>query len=318
MPTPSTDPQAVPTCYRHRDRETLVSCSNCERPICTSCMVQTAVGVKCPECAGRPVGAARLRPHAISRGTHYVTTALIAVNALLFVLEIVTDRGTVGRGLGGNISSHGWLLAAPVADGDWWRIVTSAFLHAGLAHLAFNMLALWYLGTAFEEFVGPLRFGLIYFCAVVWGSAGALLFSPNSPTVGASGGVFGLMAAILVLERQRGVTIVSGAGVWLGINLVITFTLPGISIGGHLGGIVGGALAALAVSNFGRGHMAARRMEPAALVGVLAVLAVGVFGALSIANAKAPDRAFGAVQRTEFASRPPEKLIQTARRSENI
>ena len=281
-------------------------------------MVQTAVGVKCPECAGQPVGAARLRPRAVSRGTHYVTMALIALNAFFFVLEIVTDRGTVGRGLGGDISSRGWLLAAPVADGDWWRIVTSGFLHAGLAHLAFNMIALWYLGTAFEEFIGPLRFSLIYLSAVVWGSAGALLFAPNSPTVGASGGVFGLMAAILVLERQRGVTIVSGAGIWLGINLVITFTLPGISIGGHLGGIVGGALAALAVSNFGRGHMASRRMQPAALVGVLAVLAVGVFGSLAIANAKAPDRQFGAVHSVQAVARPAEKLIQAARRSEDI
>ena len=279
--------EPTPTCYRHHDRETLVSCSSCERPICTSCMVQAAVGVKCPECAGRPTGAARLKPRPVARGTAYVTMTLIAINVAVFVLQILTDGGSLGRGVGGDIAANGWLDAPDVAAGEWWRLVTSAFLHAGIVHLAFNMIALWYLGTAFEAYVGPLRFGLIYLGSVLWGSAGALIFAPLSPTVGASGGVFGLMAAILVLQRQRGVSILGDVGIWLGINLVITFTLPGISIGGHLGGIVGGAATAYALSGFGKGHMAARTMKPAAVAATAGVLVLGVVVCLVAADRNA-------------------------------
>ncbi len=286
--------ETTPTCYRHHDRETLVSCSSCDRPICTSCMVQSAVGVKCPECAGRPTGAARLKPRPVARGTAYVTITLIAFNVAVFILQMLTDSGSVGRGIGGDIASNGWLDAPDVAAGDWWRLVTSAFLHAGIAHLAFNMIALWYLGTALESYVGPLRFGLIYLGSVLWGSAGALLFAPLSPTVGASGGVFGIMAAILVLQRQRGVSIVGGVGIWLGINLFITFTLPGISIGGHLGGIVGGAATAFALSSFGRGHMAARTLNPVAVVATVGVLLLGVVVSLVAADRKALPRSASA------------------------
>lgn len=279
--------EPTPTCYRHHDRETLVSCSSCERPICTSCMVQAAVGVKCPECAGRPTGAARLKPRPVARGTAYVTMTLIALNVAVFLLQILTDGGSLGRGVGGDIAANGWLDAPDVAAGEWWRLVTSAFLHAGIVHLAFNMIALWYLGTAFEAYVGPLRFGLIYLGSVLWGSAGALVFAPLSPTVGASGGVFGLMAAILVLQRQRGVSILGDVGIWLGINLVITFTLPGISIGGHLGGIVGGAATAYAISGFGKGHMASRTMKPAAVAATAGVLVLGVVVGLVAADRNA-------------------------------
>lgn len=279
-----TSPEAHPTCYRHPGRETLVSCSSCERPICTSCMVQAAVGVRCPECAGRPTGVARMRPRAVARGTSYVTITLVVLNVAVFVLQWIGDVGRIGRGLGGEVSTRGWLQAGPVADGEWWRIVTSAFLHAGVVHLAFNMIALYVLGSVFEAYVGPLRFTLVYAASVVWGAAGALLFAPNSATVGASGGVFGLMAAILVLQRQRGMTMFGDVGIWLGINLVITFTLPGISIGGHLGGIVGGVLAALALSGFGKGHMASRRMRRSSALAIGAVLAVGFVGAIVIAE----------------------------------
>ena len=289
------NPDATPTCYRHRDRETLVSCSNCERPICTSCMVQAAVGVRCPECAGRPTGVARLKPRAVARGTAYVTIALIAINVVVFGLQIATDPG--GTGLGGSVSSGGWLFGPDVAGGDWWRIITSGFLHAGVVHLGFNMVALWILGSRFEAYVGPLRFGLIYAAAVLWGSAGALLLSPNAQTVGASGGVFGLMAAIFLLERQRGVSIIGDAGLFLGINLVITFTLPGISIGGHLGGIVGGGIAALALSGFGKRHIAARRIHVETFAALLAVIVIGAVGALVIADRRS--------QASPFAQRTP-------------
>ncbi len=292
---------APPVCYRHRDRETLVSCSNCERPICPSCMVQAAVGVRCPECAGRPTGAARLKPRAVARGTAHVTIALIAINIVVFGLQIATDPGGVGSGLGGEVSRGGALFGPDVAAGDWWRIVSSAFLHAGVVHLGFNMVALWILGSRFEAYIGPLRFGLIYAASVLWGAAGALLLSPNALTVGASGGVFGLMAAIFVLERQRGVTILGDAGLFLGINLVITFALPGISIGGHLGGILGGAMAALALSGFGKRHIAARRLHAGSLAAVLAVVVIGAVGALAIAERSS--------QTTPFAVRSHSALV---------
>lgn len=288
----------TPTCYRHRDRETLVSCSNCERPICTSCMVQAAVGVKCPECAGRPTGAARLKPRAIARGTAYVTKALIAINVVAFVLQNLTqNRSLLSGAASGGITADGWLRAFEVADGEWWRIITSGFLHSGLVHLAFNMIALWFLGTAFEAYIGPLRFTIVYFASVVWGSAGALLLNPGSPTVGASGGVFGLMAAVLVLQRQRGISLLGDVGLWLGINLVITFTIPNISIGGHLGGILGGALAALALSNFGKGHMAALKLRPAVLGAGVAVVVLGAVAGLAIAERRVPTDRFAQVER---------------------
>ena len=291
MEPPPEVAEETPNCYRHADRPTLVSCSNCDRPICTACMVQAAVGIRCPECAGRPSGVGRLKPRAAARGTAYVTKGLVAVNVVAFVLQFLTDPNRVGRGIGGTVSENGWLRAVEVWDGEWWRIVTGAFLHAGVVHLAFNMIALWVLGQAFEGYVGPLRFGLIYAASVTFGSAGALLSAGvGTPTVGASGGVFGLMAAVFLLERQRGVQIIGDAGVFLAINLAISFFLPGISIGGHLGGVVGGALAAFALSGFGKGHMAGRRLKPGILAGVVGLVVVGFVLAIVIADRKV-DRA---------------------------
>lgn len=291
METTTPGAEVAPTCYRHSDRPTLISCSNCDRPICTSCMVQAAVGMRCPECAGQAAGVARLRPRAAARGTAKVTIALVVLNVAVFVLQMLTDPGGVGRGIGGSVAQDGWLRAPEVADGELWRIVTSAFLHAGIVHLAFNMIALWVLGQAFESYIGPLRFSLIYAASVTWGAAGALLTaSPVTPTVGASGGVFGLMAAIFILERQRGVSLLGDVGLWLGINLVITFALPGISIGGHLGGIAGGVAAALVLSRFGKGHMAARTMRAGTLAAAVGVILVGVAGAALIADRKVDDR----------------------------
>jgi membrane associated rhomboid family serine protease len=271
------------TCYRHPDRETLVRCATCERPICTKCMVQTPVGIKCPECAGRPTGI--WRPHAVRRGTAYVTYTLIAINVLVFLLQQVQSTAGLGRGVGTSQIVQDYALQGhAVADGDWYRLITGAFLHAGFLHLAFNMYALWVLGVAFESYAGPLRMALVYFASVLCASAGALLLSgPDTVTVGASGGVFGVLAAIFVLERQRGFSLMGGVGIWLVLNLVITFAFPGISIGGHLGGIVGGAAAAFILSGFGRGHMAVGRLGPAIVV-PMALLYVGAI-AVALATA---------------------------------
>jgi membrane associated rhomboid family serine protease len=145
---------------------------------------------------------------------------------------VLLDDGAVSRGT--------------VADGEYWRILTAGFLHTGLMHLLFNMLGLWILGGLLEPAVGRLRFGLIYFVSLLAGSFGALMLEATQPTVGASGAIFGLMGATLVVMRNRGINpMESGIGLWLGLNLLITFTVSNISIGGHIGGLIGGTVAAL-------------------------------------------------------------------------
>jgi membrane associated rhomboid family serine protease len=265
-------------CYRHPDRQTLLSCSNCERPICTSCAQQVAVGLRCPECVGTPTGikavGKRVTPGAA--GALSATAVLVGINVLVFIVEM--SQGIGVRGIGGSsIIQDGAVAGPPVADGEWWRLLTAGFIHAGIGHIAFNMLALWWLGGALESYVGTGRMLGIYFSAVLWGSAGAIILSPNSLTVGASGGVFGLMAAMLIIERQRGVALLgSSIGVVLLLNLGITFFLPGISIGGHLGGLLGGGAAAFALSGFGKGHVAYGKVKGPVLIGVVAVMAAAV------------------------------------------
>lgn len=283
---PETSAPDTERCYRHPDRETLLSCSNCERPICTACMTQAAVGMRCPECAGGGSGAPapvrRVRA-AAAGGAAVATTVLVAVNVLVYLAEMAQGVGVSGVG-GSQIVQDGAVFGPAVADGEWYRMVTGGFLHAGIFHIAFNMYLLWFLGGALERYAGPGRMLAIYFSAILWGSAGALLLSPNGLTVGASGGVFGLMAAVYLLERQRGVALLgSSVGMLLLLNLVITFVLPGISIGGHLGGIVGGAAAALVLSGFGRGHLAYGKVGAQGW-GAIAALMVGavVVGVLSV------------------------------------
>jgi membrane associated rhomboid family serine protease len=275
-------------CYRHPGRETLIRCSNCERPICTACMTQAAVGIRCPECAGGRRGLGAVAPRASgalesARRNATATTVIVAVNVLVFLGELAQGIGISGTG-GSSVVSDGGLTGAAVADGEWWRLVTSAFIHAGLLHVAFNMYALWWLGGILERDIGTLRFLGIYFASVLGGAAGALIASPDALTVGASGGVFGLLAAMLVIERQRGVSLMqSPVGALLVANLVITFVLPGISLGGHLGGIVGGAAAALILSGFGARSISHARFNPLVAAGMLGLGAVAVVVALAAA-----------------------------------
>ena len=281
-PTETSAPDAM-RCYRHPDRETLLSCSNCERPICTSCMTTAAVGVRCPECARgergartTPTPAARVRVAQARGALPIATTVLVVVNVLVFLVEMA--QGVTVRGLGdAQVVQDGGLYASAVADGEWYRMVTAGFLHAGLIHIAFNMWLLWVLGGALERYAGAGRMLVIYFASILWGSAGALLVNPDALTIGASGGVFGLMAALFLLERQKGVALLgSSVGGLLLLNLIITFVLPGISVGGHIGGILGGAAAGFILSDFGKGHLAYSRvtLQAWALSAVLLVGAV--------------------------------------------
>ena len=195
--------------------------------------------------------------------------------------------GCTGRSAGG-VSDYakGALYGPAVADGDWWRIITSGFLHAGLLHIAFNMYFLYFLGTLLEPAIGKVRFGIIYFVALLGGSVGALLLSPNDVTVGASGAVFGLMGAAILAMRARGIDpMQSGLGVTLLLNLGITFVIPGIAIGGHLGGFAAGFI----IGYFMFEVADRRRLAASVVYGVSAVFAVGLaIAAVLVAQSAAP------------------------------
>ncbi|MFL5780229.1 MAG: rhomboid family intramembrane serine protease [Thermoleophilaceae bacterium] len=235
------------TCYRHPGRETGVSCSNCGRPICPDCMTTTSVGMRCPECSRERTRVRQLP--AASRETPTLTYILIGINVAVALGSYLSGGSGGVSGIGTDtIVRDGALSRATVGDGEVYRIVTSGFIHAGLSHLLFNMLGLWVLGSLLEPVVGRLRFALIYVTSLLAGSLGALIAQPIGFTVGASGAIFGLLGAAIVVLRARGVNpMESGLVFWLGLNLALTFGISGISIGGHIGGLIGGTLAAIVI-----------------------------------------------------------------------
>jgi membrane associated rhomboid family serine protease len=264
-------------CYRHPSNETAITCSNCGRPICTECMVFASVGIKCPECAGLPTGAKKAAVRArsyTSVGTDFIVTkVLIGLNVLVFLAQVV-QSGSFTQPFS-EIFFRGALAAPPIAQGDqWYRLVTCAFLHGSVLHIFFNMLMLWWFGRPLEHLLGRGRFLAIYVISILAGSAGALLINPTTFTVGASGAVFGILGAGLVLERNN-INVFGGSALIIVIlNLALSFTLNSVSIGGHVGGLVGGALCILVLSGFGRGHAVYGRFNFVAAAGLLAV-AVG-------------------------------------------
>jgi membrane associated rhomboid family serine protease len=265
------------TCYRHPNRETGVSCSNCGRPICPDCMTPTPVGMRCPECARDRT---RVTRGAVGPGRHDApaTYVLIALNVAAFFAEIATGSGGFGTITSSLIPEFG-LYGPSVADGEWYRLLTSAFLHAGLYHIAGNMLLLFFLGRILEPGVGTPRFLGIYFVSLFAGSFGALLLSPNSLSIGASGAVFGVLAATFVIARGRGVdALASTVGILILINLAFSFGVRGISIGAHLGGLIAGFLCALLILAGERGYLGERHLP-------MELLAMAALGFFSIASA---------------------------------
>lgn len=274
------------TCYRHPDRETGVSCSNCGRPICPDCMTPTPVGMRCPECSRDRTKVRTIQ--SVSRGDEpRVTFVLIALCVIAFLASGQFGVDTQGTSVFADLAlvGHGLFNGAPigVAEGQYWRLITGGFLHGGFLHIAFNMYLLYLLGTAYEGLRGSVRFALLYFAALLAGSAGALLVTPDSFTVGASGAVFGLMGATFIEMRARGQDPMAGGvlgsvGGLILINLVFTFVLSNISVGGHIGGLIGGGLVALA-------YVQADRLRQPALAygGAVAVAVASV--ALGIAVA---------------------------------
>ena len=274
------------TCYRHPDRETGVSCSNCGRPICPDCMTPTPVGMRCPECARQRTKVTTGTQSFGRSNAAPATYALMVINVIAFLVQIgggeggLSSIGSIGRDYG--------LVPALVADGDWYRVVTAAFLHAGPLHLAFNMFALYILGTFLEPVIGTPRFVAIYFASLLAGSFGVVVLEPDSlvVTVGASGAVFGLFAAAFVLARGRGMEqVASQLGFLIIINLAFTFGVSNISIGGHIGGLIGGAVCALAIIAGDRGAFGPRRI-PAELA-IIAAIGI-VCGIAAVALAEVP------------------------------
>lgn len=209
-------------------------------------MTVTPVGMRCPECAKQRTEVRRVAHQGFNSAGAPATMALVGANVVVFLIQWLTGGGLMS--IGGPMYADFALYGPAVADGEWWRLVTGGFLHAGLIHLALNMFLLYILGTLVEPLIGTRRFVAIYFVALLAGSAGALLLDPNAFTVGASGAVFGLMAAGFLVSRDRGLDeLARQIGILVVFNIFITFAIPRISIGGHLGGLLGGALAALLI-----------------------------------------------------------------------
>jgi membrane associated rhomboid family serine protease len=234
----------VQTCYRHPDRRAGVICQRCDRPICPACMHQASVGFHCPDCTrtGRQkvVSARSLVTRPV------LTFTLVATNLAIFVADLMSPIVRTGFWRGAHqVTADGALYGPAVADGDWWRPITGGFLHANLLHVGLNMFLLFQLGMLLEPAVKRWGFGVLYVMSLLGGSFLTLLISNDEVTIGASGAVFGLMGAAFVAMRSRGINpFQTGIGPLILINLVFTFAIPGISIGGHIGGLVTGAVGA--------------------------------------------------------------------------
>jgi membrane associated rhomboid family serine protease len=276
----------MPVCYRHPRRETAVACSSCGRSICPDCMTPTPVGMRCPECARERTKvktASTIRNPALGR--YSVTQILIAINVIVFVGEVATGTplGGVGSGGFGTLYIHGALFGPYLHGGqhEYYRLLTSGFLHDGLLHILFNMVFLFFVGPSLEVAIGKLNFVAVYFASLLAGSFGALLFSPAIPTVGASGALFGLLGALVVVAHYRGISIwTSGLGPTLLINIVFSLTISDISIGGHVGGFVGGVICGVLYMEL----VDRRRLQTPFLLGCLLVAAVSVVAAIAVAG----------------------------------
>ncbi|RKT51858.1 rhomboid family intramembrane serine protease [Saccharothrix australiensis] len=242
-PVPPGDPVGAAACARHPDRVTGLRCTRCERPACPECLREASVGYQCVDCVSegrRGVRTARTFVGAEFSSRTVVTPVLIAVNVLLFALTAVQASSVVSNARSPLFAD---LVLWPVGVyfGEWWRLVTSGFLHFGPAHLALNMIALYVLGRDLEPVFGKVRFLAVYLVSLLGGGVAVYLFGGvDTPVAGASGAVYGLMGAMLVAVLRLKLNPGSALGV-IALNLVLSFTLPGISLLGHLGGLVVGA-----------------------------------------------------------------------------
>lgn len=261
-------------CYRHPDHPAAVGCQRCDRAVCPQCMHSASVGFHCPECV-RQGGQRVYRARDLQPGRQ-VTLTLLGLNAVMFVLQMASGGGNLNDG----ITPDGWLWGPAVADGEYWRLLSSGFLHANLPHILFNSWALWIFGPLVESMFDRGRMLGIYLAGLFGGSALVLLFNWGQPTLGASAAVLGLGGAIVGAMTARGISLRSNnlVGILL-INLLLPLLFPGISFWGHLGGIIGGFVAGYAMA-----ALESRKAGAGAAYGVLVAIVVaaatlGVFAA---------------------------------------
>ena len=244
-----TPPQ--PRCVRHPDRPTALSCNRCRRPACPECLREAAVGYQCVDCVAagqRDVRAVRNVAGAVTtqRAVPLVTYILMAANVGIFLITAAQSRSIMQNQAGSTLFADWALFPPAVVDGQLVRVIGSGFLHFGLIHLAVNMFALWIIGRDTELVLGRARYAFVYFASILGGSAAVMLFQLHAVTAGASGAVFGLMGAqaVILLRLKRSPAPVISV---IAINVIISITIPGISLWGHLGGLVAGAAATAAI-----------------------------------------------------------------------
>lgn len=304
-----TQPPVAAACYRHPNVATYIACQRCGRPICGDCMISAAVGFQCPECVRQ--GAKQTRqnrgPYGGTRSANPAVTSLVLIATNIAVWASIMLTGGASSWLVNKLAltaggycavvgdssqyypdvskaacdsqSSGIWLAQGVASGEWWQLITSAFTHIEFLHLAMNMVGLWFLGPMLEQVLGRVRFLAVYLLSALAGSATVMWLSDSTATtLGASGAIFGLIGALLVLVFKTGGDLRTVL-IWLGLNLVFTFLGPGISWQGHIGGLVGG-LATVAIIVF-----APAKTRTAVQVGGLTLFAlvmIAVIGARAL------------------------------------
>ncbi|MPZ74065.1 MAG: rhomboid family intramembrane serine protease [Nitriliruptorales bacterium] len=267
----------IPTCYRHPDRETRLSCSNCGRPVCVECVRPAAVGQRCLECATEGGGQRVVGMDEVTRSADRlppVTLAVLVISAAVFAAGLLVP--TLDRMIGV------WLaqINPYVAQGEWWRLLSAAFLHGGFVHLAFNMYALYLFGPELERRVGSGSFAAMYVASAIAGGAAFYVAEPNGIAVGASGAVFGLFGAWLVASYRGRHTVVGRQSlrqllILLGINAALGL-MPGLRIAwqAHLGGLVAGAIITFLWTMPAIQRRPAARVAVAAVVGAVALAPV--------------------------------------------
>ncbi|MFL5824575.1 MAG: rhomboid family intramembrane serine protease [Solirubrobacteraceae bacterium] len=241
-------------------------------------MTTTSVGMRCPECSRERTKVKTVR--SVS-GVPVVTQTLIGLNVIFFLAETAAGAG-LGSSEGGWVWTHTVLFGPFISQShEYWRLITAGFVHAGIFHILVNMFSLYFVGMALEPAVGRLNFAMIYGASLLAGSFGALLFQPGVPTVGASGAIFGIFGALIIVARARGIPIwQSGLGMVLLFNLILSISIRGISIGAHLGGLVAGLICGFLIVEVGE----RRRMNNLARWGIAAVGAASVVGAIAVAG----------------------------------
>ncbi|MFJ2174413.1 rhomboid family intramembrane serine protease [Streptomyces sp. NPDC087851] len=275
--------QGPPSCYRHPGRETGISCTRCERPICPECMISASVGFQCPDCvrqgSGTGHGATANQPRTLAGGTiaadpRLLTKILLGINVAVFVAVLAVgdhDRLAIDLGLIGTAYDDGHFVG--VANGEWYRLVTSMFLHEEVWHIAFNMLGLWWLGGPLEAALGRGRYLALYLLSGLAGSALTyLIAAPNQLSLGASGAIFGLLGATAVLMRRLNYDMRPVLAL-LALNLLFTFTWSGIAWQAHVGGLVAGVAIAIGMVHAPRAH---RTLVQYGTCGLVLLVTIGI------------------------------------------